>query len=124
MKLKKSLINAAILLSCIAGSSSAFARTEIQVVVPVAPIVVAPVPATAPVAIVSVPFFFGGFWWWNDRGHWYRSHSNHGAWGHPYRGRVPEGVIRYHREHFVNHGRHGDRHYDEHYNNHGGHGHH
>ena len=107
MKLKNSLIRAAMLLSCIAGASPAFARVGIEIVVPVAPVVVAPAQEPAPFAVVAVPFFFGGFWWWNDGGYWHRSYSNHGPWGHPYRGRVPNGVIRYHHEHFVNHGGHG-----------------
>jgi hypothetical protein len=118
MKFKLTLISSALFLLVAAHQSSAFEGVVVPIPVPV-PVV----PVVQPVEVVPVPFFFGGFWWWNDRGYWYRGYSERGPWGHPYRGRIPDGVVRYHHEHFRDHEHyddhhHGDHDYDDH---HGGH---
>ena len=109
MSIKRSIVIAAILLVGIADQSFGHPGVVVEVPIPV-PVVTVGVP----VAVAPVPFFFEGFWWWNNGGYWHRSQYEHGPWGHPYRGRVPGGVIRYHNEHFGNRGGHDDHrgHYD------------
>lgn len=112
MKLKRSMVLAAILLFGVANQSFGFSGVVVPIPIPVPMVPVAqPVPVAEPAVVVAVPFFFGGFWWWNNGGYWYRGYGEHGPWGHPYRGRVPAGVIRYHHDHFENRGGHG---YDGH----------
>ena len=79
------------LLVGVTDQSFAFHGPPIPIFVPV-PVPAAPV--VAPVAVVPGPFFYGGFWWWNDGGVWRRSYYNRGPW-HAYRGRIPYGVAYY-----------------------------
>ena len=111
MKLKHLLIVSAIVLAGLTNQKVASAGVVVGVSIPVPVVAV-----EAPVAVAPIPFFYGGFWWWNDGGYWHRSHYEHGPWGHPYRGRIPDGVTRYHHEHFGDRHDHYDRHdrYDRH----------
>ena len=94
MNFKRILVIAAMLLIGAASESFAF-RGGVIIPIPI-PVPVAPAPVYyGPPAVVAEPFFYGGFWWLNDGGYWYRSHHRHGHWGRPYRGRVPHGVSHY-----------------------------
>ncbi len=112
MKLKRIFVIAAMLLIGAASESFAFRGPIIPIPIPV-PVGPAPMEYGAP-EVVAVPFFYEGFWWYNDGGGWYRSHHRNGPWRDHYRGRVPSGVAHY------SHGGHGGSH-GGHPSAHGGH---